>query len=215
MRDKREARKILKALGKAIYQERIHYVDTFVLENPSFFGRISYRHMMKRCLLVAVILILTFSMLVMGANALGIKFLNLSFLEFKDHTEVTVDKSAGETAEETRFYELGYVPEGYELIGKDGFLEQELSFVYENGEGVNLYIDQSVSDTFSANLNNEDCEITTEVIGELEARVARYHNTEEGSSYLLRKGNIYIYIYGVLEDEEFRKIISALRKGNE
>lgn len=212
MSNTREAKKILKAYGKAMYKERIRYVDSFAMEKTPLIHRISYRHMMKRCMLVVLILILTFSILVIGANALGLKFLNLSFLEFKDHTEVTVEKGAEKTEGETKFYMPGYVPEGYELIAKDMFLDKELSYVYENAEGIYLYIDQNISDSFSAKINNEDCEITTETIGDMEARFYRYYDRSGGGiQCLVRKGDILIDVYGLLKDKEIRKIILNLK----
>ena len=47
MNSKREAKKILKAYGKAAYQERVKYVDSFSEEKAAFLRKISYRRVMK------------------------------------------------------------------------------------------------------------------------------------------------------------------------
>lgn len=212
MNSKREAKKILKAYGKAAYQERVKYVDSFSEEKAAFLRKISYRRVMKRCMLVALILILTFSLLVIGANALGIKFLNLSIFETDTHSEITGNRG-NKTADagEVKFYKPDYIPKGYSLVEEDGIEDIKMTYIYKNNKDEYLYINESVEDKFSHQIDNEDCEISTETILDMEVRVYRYKEPANSCIYIMKKGNLYIEISGNLKDDEMKKIIYSLK----
>lgn len=156
MNPRRQAKKILKLYGKAEYDARISYIKGFLPEEPSFVGRIGFRHLGKRCLVIALILTLTLAMAVVTASAFGIQLFGFKLTEWDDHTEIRRDEEVVLEGE-ARFYEPEYIPAGYELLSVDGFEDQDKWCVYENEEGDYLYIDQSMSDNFTANINNEDC----------------------------------------------------------
>lgn len=212
MNSKREAKKILKAYGKAAYQERVKYVDSFSEEKVTSLRKISYRRMIKRCMLVVLILILTFSLLVMGANALGIKFLNLSIFETDTHSEITGNQgNKAADAVEIKFYKPDYIPKGYSLVEEDGIEDIKMTYIYKNSKDEYLYINESVEDKFSHQIDNEDCEISTETILDMEVRVYRYKEPANSCIYIMKKGNLYIEILGNLKDDEMRKMIYSLK----
>lgn len=199
-RYRRQAKRILKRYGKAEYRARLDYIKGFLPEEPSYVGRISFRHLGKRCLVIALILTLTMSMAVVAASAFGIRLFGFNLFEYDDHTEITRNEEVMPEGE-ARFYEPTYVPEGYELISEDGFEGQDKWFVYQNEEGEYLYINQSVSDSFIANINNENCEIRKEIIDDME---------EEGMMYILEKNGTYVDVSGSINALEFEKIIYGL-----
>lgn len=205
MNSKREAKKILKAYGKAVYKERVKYVDSFSEEKIPAIRKISYRRMVKRSMIAVLVLILTFSLLVVGANALGIKLLNLSIFETNTHSEITGNQEGKAAAEEeVKFYRPNYVPEGYSLINEEMGDEVSASYIYKNQSDEYLYIYESIEDDFSAQIDNEDCEISTETVLDMEVRVYRY---EKAGTYLMKKGKIYILISGSVKDKEMKEII--------
>lgn len=210
MNPRRQAKKILRLYGKAEYQARIDYIKGFLPEEPSYVGRIGFRHLGKRCLMIVLILTLTLAMAVVTASAFGIQLFGFKLFEYSDHTEITRDEEVVLEGE-ARFYEPTYVPEGYELISEDGFEDLDKWLVYQDKEGNYLYIDQSISDSFMANINNENCEIGKEIINEMEVYVYDYYDDEEGSMYVLEKNGTYIDISGVMDDLEFEKIIKGLK----
>ena len=167
---------------------------------------------MKRCMLVALILILTFSLLVIGVNALGIKFLNLSIFETDTHSEI-MGNQGNKTADagEVKFYKPDYIPKGYSLVEEDGIEDIKMTYIYKNNKDEYLYINESVEDKFSHQIDNEDCEISTETILDMEVRVYRYKEPANSCIYIMKKGNLYIEISCNLKDDEMKKIIYSLK----
>ena len=208
MNPRRQAKKILKLYGKAEYDARISYIKGFLPEEPSFVGRIGFRHLGKRCLVIALILTLTLAMAVVTASAFGIQLFGFKLTEWDDHTEIRRDEEVVLEGE-ARFYEPEYIPAGYELLSVDGFEDQDKWYVYENEEGDYLYIDQSVADGFSSNINNEDCTKDIREVDGMEVLIYRYHDIERGI-YIFNKGKMYIRIKSTLDDREVERIIRGL-----
>lgn len=208
MNPRRQAKKILKLYGKAEYDARISYIKGFLPEEPSFVGRIGFRHLGKRCLVIALILTLTLAMAVVTASAFGIQLFGFKLTEWDDHTEIRRDEEVVLEGE-ARFYEPEYIPAGYELLSVDGFEDQDKWCVYENEEGDYLYIDQSMSDNFTANINNEDCTKDIREVDGVEVLIYRY-NDGSGSTWMFTKGKTYCDISGLLSDDEVERIIRGL-----
>lgn len=203
----RKAKKVLKQFGKKAYKTRIQYVNSFIEEDSFFFGRISYRHLMKRCALAVLILILSFALVVVTASALGIHILNFSFFEKTDHTEITGNVTEHSSEEKFRFYEPDYIPDGYKLVEKESFGDIELEYIYQNESGEYLYIDENLAEGFVTNINNENCKISDIVIGDKKVRIYDYG---ERKIYLLQYYSTYIRMNGTLSAIEFEKIIQGL-----
>ena len=125
------ARKILKKYGKAAYRSRIEYVNSMPPENASVIGRISWRRMMKRCVMTALIMILTLALLLVTASAFGIHILTFPFSK-KDHTEIVSNSKPEKEKQEAVFYEPGYIPEGYELDLCESPIKDVKNYIYKN-----------------------------------------------------------------------------------
>lgn len=207
MNTNRKAKKILKQFGKEAYRTRIQYINSFADEETSFIGRISYRHMMKRCALVVLILTLSFALLLVTASAFGIHILHFSFFEKTDHTEIASNVTESSSEDDCEFYEPGYIPSGYKLIAEEPFGDIELEYIYKNEEEEYLYIDQHLADGFLSNINNENCEISTTVIDDKEVRIYDYG---ERKTCLLQYNSTFILIKGILPAIEFKKIIKEI-----
>jgi len=202
--NKRKAKKILKQYGKAAYKARIQYVDSFLEKNPSAIRKISYRHMLKRCMMVAAILILTFALLVTTASALGIHIFNFSFFEKSDHTTITSNEKTNLPERIIKFYDVEYVPNGYQLIAEEAFGDIELEYIYESPSGELLYIDQNIADGYVIDINNENCKIRKKTLQNIELVIYDYGNRK---TYLFQYQQTHVRIKGSLEDKEFEKII--------
>lgn len=83
-----KAKKILRRYAKKAYKERVSYVDSMMETEQGYFSRISFRQMGKRFMILTLILILTFTLFVVSASALGIKLFNFSFFNKADHVEI-------------------------------------------------------------------------------------------------------------------------------
>lgn len=209
MRSKRKAKKVLKQYGKAAYKERIRYVNSMIETAPSYVGSISWRHMAKKGLIITAVLILSFALLVVSANALGIKLFNFSFFNKSDHVEIVGNEnSEAAKPNPVRFYEAGYVPEGYTFTSEDTFSDIGLNRVYQNSKEEYLYIEQEASDGYISYLDNEDCTVTTETICGMETYIYDYGDLKV---YMMQDEKVIIKITGALPAEEFEKIIYGLK----
>lgn len=200
------ARKILKKYGKAAYRSRIKYVDSMLPENASLIGRISWRRMMKRCVMTALIMILTLTLLLATASAFGIHILDFSFFEKEDHTEIVGNSKPEKEKQEAVFYEPGYIPEGYMLILCESPTKDEKDYIYENKQEDILYISQDLVYNVSLNINNEDCEIREKIIDDIQIKVYDY---EHYMIYLFQYYDTFITIMGVLPEQELDKIVTG------
>ena len=209
MKQMRQAKRILKLYGKAEYEARAAYVKGFMTETPSYIGRISWKHLGKRCLMFALILILTFSMMVTVVGAFGFHLPGLSFSEWSDHTEIMRNEEE-EIEGEARLYEPTYIPEGYELIETDEFMDIRVDRVYQDAGGKLLYIEQCQAEGFAANVNNEDCTRGTLDIDGNEV-MAYYYYDDGTSQYLVNIANTVITISGFIDDEECKRIVRGLK----
>ena len=203
---KRTAKKILKQYGKAAYQERIQYANSFLDENMSAIKRISYKHMLKRCTMIAVILILMFALLVVTASAFGIHLFNFSFFEKTDYTQIISNTDARENSM-VEFYSPSYIPEGYFIVMDESFTEIEKKLIYENKEKELLHIEQNLAEGFALNINSEDCEIKTKTLENIEITVYNYTNY---SVFVFQYNNTFIKITSVLPEQEIDKIVTSL-----
>jgi len=208
VKPRRQAKKILRLYGKAEYRARIDYIKGFQSEAPSFVGHIGWKHLGRRCLMIALILTLTLALAVIAASAFGIQLFGFNLIEHSDHTEISRDEEVVLEGE-ARFCEPGYIPEGYELLSEDGFGDQDKWYVYENEEGEYLYIDQSVSDNFIANINNEECTRENKEVDGIEVLIYRY-NDGSGSIWMFVKDKLYCDINSLLPDDEVERIIRGL-----
>ena len=75
MKSEREAKKILKAYGKAEFRARVNYVDSFIPGKTSFAGAISYRHAFKRLGMITALMILVMALAV-SVYAASVHILN-------------------------------------------------------------------------------------------------------------------------------------------
>lgn len=200
------ARRILKKYGKAAYRSRIEYVDSMLPENASVIGRISWRRIVKRCVMTTLIMILTLALLLTTASAFGIHILDFSFFEKEDHTEIVGNSKPEKEKQEAVFYEPGYIPEGYDLILCESPTKDEKDYIYENKQKDILYISQDLVYNVSLDINNEDCEIREKIIDDIQIKVYDY---EHYMIYLFQYYDTFITMMGVLPEQEFDKIVTG------
>ena len=72
-----------------------------------------------------------------------------------------------------------------------------MTYIYKNNKDEYLYINESVEDKFSHQIDNEDCEISTETILDMEVRVYRYKEPANSCIYIMKKKEICILRYQV------------------
>ncbi|MEG1163614.1 MAG: DUF4367 domain-containing protein [Anaerovoracaceae bacterium] len=210
MNSKREAKKILKLYAKKLYASRMDYVNSFEKNSPGFVHRINYRLIMKRCIVTILILTLIFSMLVVGAGALGINLFGFSLLQEKTHTEVSGSKEPNRDNQQPVFYEPEFIPDSYILISIDDFANIDRTYVYKNDKENCLYINESIGENPNTSIDNNDCQIRKEVIDEMEVYIYDYHAEDVDDIYFLEKQGTFISIQGRISDTTLKQIIHGL-----
>ena len=205
MRNKRKAKRILRAFGKETYKARIAYVDSFLPEKSSFIGSISYRHALRRAAIVALVLIMIMALAV-TAYAVVKYYLNYTKVVHSDNDEYVLnDNSSNKLSVET--IELTYVPEGYELEYYDydqQFDEKTWVFARTNGESLIIILSTDL-DRF--NIDNERSVSEQITVGNLEG--IKYSFDGE-ILCVFQYENMVIRVISTLDDNEIVRLINGL-----
>lgn len=211
MGDRRRAGKILKEYALAVREARIGYISTFTNENQySEVSHGSFRRRFKTimvCIILLTVVISGFVVLaVMGTkSSLGLEF------DIGDEYVKIAPDAETESLEEipVKFFEVIYIPEDYNFHFDGGKAGRYFWQFYENSSGDWLYIRQRNAAMSSSNMEKPPGGI-------------HFKNTERGTqvvildygeykSYLFRKGNLLIEVYGVISTGEAEKIYLSLR----
>lgn len=157
------AEDILSAYGKELRKSQDAYLDTLEddsLPNPPFFAqqprkKTGTRRAFRRTLILVAVLVLIMGLVIISSEGVKEKMFNYFLDDKEGHTDLTYldgDSKTGEIPE----FELGYVPEGYELVDQSSDIfgretvfandeERYIRFTVSRSEDYNMSID---NDTF-------------------------------------------------------------------
>lgn len=157
------AEDILSAYGKELRKSQDAYLDALEddsLPNPPFFvqpprKKIGTRRAFRRALILVAVLVLIMGLMVISSEGVREKMFNYFQDDKEGHTDLTYlddEDEAGKIPE----FELGYVPEGYELFSEDSDIsfrkiiytkdeKQYIRFTVNRSEAYNMSVD---NDTF-------------------------------------------------------------------
>lgn len=205
MKYRRKADKVLKLYARELMKKREADYDAFIGKTTPVYFKSSPKHFAKRCLLVAIVLTLSFALIIVSANALGIKLFGFDLFQKSNHTEfIPNEYSQGKL----KYFKPQYIPKGFEEMESGSENPEQKSYVYSNDKDELLSIIESYSENPGINLNNENCNYYTEIVQEYEVHI---YNYEDGySSWLFQKEGTFIMIYGPMEKGEFEKILIGL-----
>lgn len=112
-------------------------------------------------------------------------------------------------------YEMGYVPEGYELV-EDAYYETGTGLIVYSNNEMNIGLGYELSDS-GTSMNNEEVDFLT-IEGNTGDTIYYFRAKEEGRNstmtWLTEDGNISLTIMGVLSKEEMLKIQENVRVCN-
>ena len=206
MRSRREAKRILRAFGKAEGKARIRYVDSFMPEKISFFGSINYRHMLRRIGIVILVMVLIMAMAV-SVYATITHYLNYKRVELQDHDQyISLEDNAHPdgTYDAITFFEPTYIPDGY-ILKSEEFIEeiQYKNIIYVGKYGKALDIMES-PEGMRFQIDNETYSRSTEIIGDTEVVI---YSCEGETIGILQYDKTVILIHGSVSLDEINKII--------
>ena len=128
------------------------------------------------CACIAIIILLLSSLSVTAVREAVANF----FIEhFSNHNHIvfSTESDVSYPTKVEKVYELGYVPEGYELTDKS-VMDTSVSYTYSNDGGMVLFVGQWTKDHFSVSADNERSHLTSEFIDGREYLINTYEDDE-------------------------------------
>ncbi len=206
MKSEREAKKILKAYGKAEFRARVNYVDSFIPGKTSFAGAISYRHAFKRLGMITALMILVMALAV-SVYAASVHILNYTKIVHDTNDEYRSNIGTVDKVKDIEFFEPTYVPDRYviDTVEHDE-LFQEMTWIYTGPDNENLIISQ-LPDYVNIYIDNERSESEAFTLGNLEGVL---YDFRDEIVCVIQYGSTVIKISGPVDRDELIQIIRGM-----
>lgn len=206
MKSEREAKRILKAYGKAEFKARVDYVDSFLPDKTSFVGAISYRHALKRIGMITAILILVMALAV-SVYAASMHILNYTKIVHDTNDEYRSNNEISEQGTGIEFFEPSYIPDGYviETVEHDVLLKEK-SWIYIGPNNENLIILQHPDDA-NIYIDNERSRSEEFAVDNLEGVL---YDFQDEIVCVIQYGSTVITIIGPINRDELIKVIRGM-----
>ncbi len=210
MKSEREAKKILKAYGKAEFKARVDFVDSFFPNKTSFIGAINYRHTLKRIGMIAVLMILVMAMAV-SVYAASMYILNYTKVAHDTNDEYRSNNDTSGQKEDTMFFEPTYIPHGYVIKTVEyNEFSNEKTWIYTDPDNESLIIIQH-PDYVNFHIDNERSQSEAFAIDNLEGVL--YDFRDEVVCVIQYKSTV-ITIQSSIDREELIKLIRGMNIPN-
>ena len=155
------ATNILSAYGKELRKSQDAYLDALeddTLPNPPFFVQQSRkitgtRRALRRALILVAVLVLIMGLAVISSEGVKEKMFNYFTDEKEGHTDLTYLNDEDE-ADKIPKFELGYVPEGYEIFSKDSDISSRNS-IYGNDHEQYIHFTVNRSENCTMSVDND------------------------------------------------------------
>ena len=206
MKSEREAKKILKAYGKAEFRARVNYVDSFLPDKTSFAGAISYRHAFKRIGMITALMILVMALAV-SVYAASMHILNYTKIAHDTNDEYRSNIGTVDKVKDIEFFEPTYVPDRYviDTVEHDELL-QEMTWIYTGPDNENLIISQ-LPDYANIYIDNERSESEAFALGNLEGVL---YDFRDELVCVIQYESTVITISGPVDRDELTQIIRGM-----
>ena len=206
MKSEREAKKILKAYGKAEFRERVNYVDSFLPDKTSFAGAISYRHAFKRIGMITALMTLVMALAV-SVYAASVHILNYTKIAHDTNDEYRSNIGNVYKVKDIEFFEPTYIPDGYEIDSVEcDELFQEKTWIYIGPDNENLIISQ-LPDYANIYIDNERSESEAFALGNLEGVL---YDFRDELVCVIQYGSTVITISGPVDRDELTQIVRGM-----
>jgi hypothetical protein len=206
MKSEREAKKILKAYGKAEFRARVNYVDSFLPDKTSFAGAISYRHAMKRIGMITALMILVMALAV-SVYAASVHILNYTKIAHDTNDEYRSNIGTVDKVKDIEFFEPTYIPDRF-VLDKAEYDElfQEKTWIYTGPDNENLIISQ-LPDYVNIYIDNERSESEAFTVDNLEGVL---YDFRDEIACVIQYESTVITITGTIDREELINVIRGM-----
>jgi hypothetical protein len=206
MKSEREAKKILKAYGKAEFRARVNYVDSFIPGKTSFAGAISYRHAFKRLGMITALMILVMALAV-SVYAASMHILNYTKIVHDTNDEYRSNIETVDKVKDIEFFEPTYIPDRF-VLDKAEYDElfQEKTWIYTGPDNETLIIMQH-SDDVNIHIDNERSESEAFTVDNLEGVL---YDFRDEIACVIQYESTVITITGTIDREELINVIRGM-----
>lgn len=126
------------------------------------------RRILRRTLILAAALILIMGLFVVTSEGVRLKLTSLIYGENPESTRIIDDSNLIVDLEKVQ---LGYVPEGFEVVSDEMFMDVERRIDYRNEEDVSIILYVTRTEQYAYNVDNEQNSSETITINDKEGRL--------------------------------------------
>lgn len=208
----RDAKKVLKAYGKELFDSRVAYTEKYTEEETVKVSRNVNGYIFKKWAMRSVSVVLILFVCVISADALGIKLFNFSKDVNDDHDQYVSEQELSNGDGEIEFHQFTYIPDGYVLNRESERMVGIKEYFYNgpNGEDT-LVIKESLAVNNTISIDNERCESKVVIIGEMETVVYDFFEEDAPDIYMIQDGDMVIIISTDAGLDEVKNIILGIK----
>lgn len=210
-----KADEILEMIGKELGQNRADYMKALLddeqpdppffvedtsIETPAPVKTKGSRRTLRRVLILAAVLIVMMGLVMVTSEGVRLKLSGFFFDEGQNNTRVFDDSRLKVDVSKV---ELGYVPEGFELMSDEMLTDGYRILIYQKNSGKSFVLTVIKTMFYSANVDNERMESENILINDKMGSVFR----EGGNNVILwQVGDSTFQITGEIETDDLAKI---------
>lgn len=209
-----KADEILEMIGKELGQNRADYMKALLdndqpdppffledtsIETPAPVKTKGSRRTLRRVLILAAVLIVMMGLVMVTSEGVRLKISSLFFNDEPGSTRIVDELNAIDVTK----VEVGYVPEGFELVNDEMLMEGYRVIGYQNLGCEKIILTLAKTDLYAYNVDNENFEAKEVKVNEHQA----YMFNDNGQNIILwQVGDSTFQITGDIEDDELVKI---------
>lgn len=210
-----KADEILEMIGKELGQNRADYMKALLdndqpdppffledtsIETPAPVKTKGSRRTLRRVLILAAVLIVMMGLVMVTSEGVRLKLSGFFFDEGQNNTRVFDDSRLKVDVSKV---ELGYVPEGFELMSDEMLTDGYRIMIYQKENSGNIIITAAKTELYAINVDNEDFKAKEVKVNEYQAYV---FNDNSQNIVLWQVGDSTFQIAGDIEIDKLVEI---------
>lgn len=209
-----KADEILEMIGKELGQNRADYMRALLdddqpdppffledtsIETPAPVKTKGSRRTLRRVLILAATLIVMMGLVVVTSEGVRLKISSLFFNDEPGSTRIVDELNAVDVSK----VEVGYVPEGFELVSDEMLTDGYRVIIYQKENSDNIIITAAKTELYSANVDSENMRTEELIINDKQAYI---FNENEQNTILWQIGDSTFQITGNIKTEKLVEI---------
>lgn len=182
-----KADEILEMIGKELGQNRADYmrallddeqpdppffVEDTSIETPAPVKTKGSRRTLRRVLILAAVLIVMMGLVMVTSEGVRLKISSLFFNDEPGSTRIVDELNAIDVSK----VEVGYVPEGFELVSDEMLMDGYRVIIYQDKRGEDIVINLAKTELYAYNVDNENFKLNEVKVNEYQAYIFNDNN---------------------------------------